>query len=300
MNNYLKKIVPLLLINFLLVSCSKEEEIAIPVEDNEVESIQEIDEDNQGEGKSDLDTPLEEKKDLEVNTNKDDGAIQESDDTKKPAIEELSDKQDTTKEEKEETPEESKTRGMSVEPDDVTMGDPKAPVVFLEYFSPTCPSCAYFHKNTFPKIKEKYVDTGKILYVKREFIANKQDLDATILARCGGSLDSYEKFLNVILSQQSNWAFNKNYREILTNIGSLGGIAPEKYAACLNDENMIAVLVENTKFIVKQPYFVGTPSFFIDEKQFTDPYTFEAISESIDKALKQNELKKTQSDSEEN
>ena len=42
------------------------------------------------------------------------------------------------------------------------MGDPKAPVTIVEYASMTCSHCAHFHKETFPAIKENYVDTGKV------------------------------------------------------------------------------------------------------------------------------------------
>jgi len=176
-------------------------------------------------------------------------------------------------------------RGYGVEDDDMFLGDKNGKVVLVEYFSPTCPHCVTYHKKIFPKIIEKYIDTGKITYVMREFIGNKQDLDATVLARCAGDFDLYFKFTNVILNQQGSWAFNKNYREILTNIGTLGGISAEMYSACLNDEAKIGVLIENTKLIAGEPNFIGTPSFFINGKQFLDLYTEKALSKAIDAAI---------------
>ena len=176
-------------------------------------------------------------------------------------------------------------RSYAIEPDGIVFGTPEASVTLVEYFSPTCPHCVSYHKRTFPEIEKKYVNTGKIAYVMREFIGNKQDLDATILARCAGDIDSYTKFIHVILEQQDNWVFNKNYREVLTNIAGLGGISPEKYATCLNDEFMIEILIENTKLVAKEPRFIGTPSFFINGKQFIKPYTIEELSKAIDAAL---------------
>jgi protein-disulfide isomerase len=176
-------------------------------------------------------------------------------------------------------------RSYDIEPDDMVLGDRNSKNIIVEYFSPTCPHCVTYNKRIFPEVKAKYIDTGKIAYVIREFIGNKQDLDATILARCEGSLESYLNFKKVILEQQDNWAFGKNYREILTNIGTLGGINPEKYAACLNDEAKIQILIENTKLIAREPRFVGTPSFFINGKQFTEPYSFEELSKAIDAVI---------------
>ena len=180
-------------------------------------------------------------------------------------------------------------RGYDIEPDDMVLGDRNSKIVVVEYFSPTCPHCVTYHKRILPELKAKYIDTGKVAYVMREFIGNKQDLDATVLARCDGSLESYLNFIKVILEQQDNWAFGKNYREVLTNIGTLGGIGPEKYAHCLNDEVKIEILIENTRLIAREPKFVGTPSFFINGKQFTKPYTFEELSQAIENIVIANE-----------
>ncbi len=169
---------------------------------------------------------------------------------------------------------------------DIVQGDKNAKVTVIEYFSPTCPHCAYYHKNTFPLLKQQYIDSGKITYITREFIGNKQDLDAAILARCSKDNESILKFINVILSQQDSWAANNKYREILTNIGQLGGTSPEKYASCLNDDQLTTFLISNTQLVAKLPKFVGTPAFFINGNYFTNPYTTEALSKSIDEALK--------------
>ena len=176
-------------------------------------------------------------------------------------------------------------RGLSVAPDDMVIGDAKSKIVVVEYFSPTCPHCVHYHQKIFPEIQKKYIDTKKIAYVTREFIANKQDLDATILARCNGNLDIYVKFTNVILNQQDNWAFSKNYREILTNIGSLGGVTPENFSKCLNNQDILKTIMENTKLAASLPHFVGTPSFFINGKRFSERYTFEELSKALDKEL---------------
>lgn len=176
-------------------------------------------------------------------------------------------------------------RGMDIFEDDIVIGDVESNVVVIEYFSPTCPHCYGFHKRTFPKIKEKYIDSNKVAYVIREFIGNKQDLHATKLARCPGDVDSYMKFMEVILSQQDSWAFNKKFEEILTNMGLLGGVSVEEYAACMQNEAMTQTLMENTRLPLKFPGFVGTPAFFINGKHFAKPYTFEELSTAIDKAL---------------
>src|ERR1700740_2084765 len=53
--------------------------------------------------------------------------------------------------------------------DDIVMGSPTAPVTIIEYASMTWPHCAHFAVETFPKLKEKYIDTGKVKYIMREY-----------------------------------------------------------------------------------------------------------------------------------
>ena len=54
-----------------------------------------------------------------------------------------------------------------ITPDDMTMGNPKAKVVLIEYAAPRCPHCAHFAEETFPPLKKNYIDTGKVFYVFR-------------------------------------------------------------------------------------------------------------------------------------
>lgn len=168
---------------------------------------------------------------------------------------------------------------------DLILGDPSSKVVLVEYFSHTCPHCAYYKKAIFPEIKEKYIDTNKIAYVIREFIGNKQDLDAAVLARCSGNKEDLLKFDIVLLEQQEQWVLSKKYRDILTSIGQLGGVSPDKYTECLNNNNLVEQLIKNTKIASKSPKFVGTPAFFINDVQFTSAYSAQGLSEAIEQEL---------------
>lgn len=175
--------------------------------------------------------------------------------------------------------------GFTISENDMFVGDANSKIILIEYFSPTCPHCAYYHKTIYPEIKKKYIDTNKIAYVTREFIGNKQDLDASILARCLNDKESFFKYTEVILQQQESWSLSSKYRELLTNIGQLGGISPEKYSECLNDNSLVEKLINNTKLAAKSPRFMGTPAFFINGEQYDGAYSVEGISKAIDKKL---------------
>ena len=176
---------------------------------------------------------------------------------------------------------------FSIKQDDIVLGNANAKVVVVEYFAPTCTHCVNAHHKIFPVIKERYIDTGKIAYVMREFVGNKQDLDASILARCNGSYEKYMTLKDLVLSKQDKWAFGRNYRKSLESFGKSVGISKEEYALCLQDESIIQTLINNTTAAAKLDNFIGTPSFFINAKLLDGKYgvTTEIIIEELEKNL---------------
>lgn len=171
---------------------------------------------------------------------------------------------------------------FAVKDTDMVFGDPNSKVVVVEYFSFTCPHCSIFLEKSFPKLKEKYIDTNKVAYVFREFVGNKQDLHASTLARCKKDPQIYKNFMSVLLSRQESWAFNKNFEEILTNIALVGGVSAEEYSTCMADKNLQELLMENTKIPTKVPGFIGTPAFFINGKYFNPNQGLDELLNYID------------------
>ena len=80
---------------------------------------------------------------------------------------------------------------------DIAIGSPKAPVTITEYASMTCPHCAAFGENVFPMLRTRYIDTGKVRFVFREFPLDYAAAASSMLARCIGK-DDPEKYLAVV------------------------------------------------------------------------------------------------------
>ena len=91
-------------------------------------------------------------------------------------------------------------------PTDHSFGNPKAKVTVIEYASPTCPVCADFMINYFPKLKSDYIDTGKIFYVYRTFLRGPDDAVAEKLARCMPK-DKYMSFTDLLFRNQQRWDY---------------------------------------------------------------------------------------------
>ena len=91
---------------------------------------------------------------------------------------------------------------------DVWLGKPDAKVTIIEYASLTCGHCATFHRDTWPALKSKYIDTGKVRFVLREFPLDPLAAGAFMLARCAGQ-DKYFPLVETLFQQQRNWVVQK-------------------------------------------------------------------------------------------
>ena len=91
---------------------------------------------------------------------------------------------------------------------DLMLGSAEAPITVVEYASMTCGHCANFHTKVFPALKEKYVDTGKVRFIMREFPLDNLAAAASMLARCAGEGKTFP-FISVLFAKQDDWAFVK-------------------------------------------------------------------------------------------
>lgn len=147
-------------------------------------------------------------------------------------------------------------------PDDIPLGKDDAPVTVIEYASLSCPHCAHFNKDVLPEIEKKYIETGKVKFIYREYPLNEPALKAALVARCAGK-DKFHTFTKVLFSTQEKWAFNNNFREPLEKIALLGGMTKEAFAACMDDKAQEKVILG----IMKAAADAGinsTPSFIIN------------------------------------
>ena len=161
-------------------------------------------------------------------------------------------------------------------------GSPDAKIKLVEYFSLTCPACAEFHTEVYPKIKEKYIDRGLVQMEYRDFPLDQWGLRAAALARC---LEPkyYGAMVDVLLKQQSNWARSENVLVSLLKIGQLAGLNEENAKACMNNEKLLDGIISVRMTGNKKHNVNTTPSFLIDgEKiqafEFSD---FEALFKDI-------------------
>lgn len=167
---------------------------------------------------------------------------------------------------------------------DMVYGKADAPVTIVEYASLTCSHCADFAVNTFPKIKEKYIDTGKAKLIFREFPFDPRATAAFMLARCAPE-DRYFPMVEVFFKQQQQWAGAADGEAALLQIAKLAGFTQESFKACLTNQQVLDDVRStmergSTEFGVN-----ATPTFFINGQKYAGALSVDEMSAIIDKLL---------------
>ncbi len=163
------------------------------------------------------------------------------------------------------------------------LGKADAPVTIVEYASMTCPHCATFHEKTLPEFKAKYIDTGKVRMIFREFPFDPRAEAGFMLARC--AKDNYFPMVDVLFRQQQNWAAVQNAKDALLQIAKLAGFSQESFEACLTDQKLLEDVRAVRERGAKDFGVDSTPTFFIDGNRCPGALSIAELSAIIDPLL---------------
>jgi len=172
---------------------------------------------------------------------------------------------------------------------DQTLGSPEAPVTLIEYGAPSCPVCARFNADVFPRIKRKYIDTGKVRYIFRLFPLRAEDTEAERLARCMPG-NKYFQFMDMLFETQNKWdpEFDAvDPRQALLTLAETTGLPQAKAAECIGDASLDPVISKIAKDAQVKYAVNGTPTFVINGiAQSSGFRSFKELSALLDTELK--------------
>ncbi|WP_159711272.1 DsbA family protein [Geminicoccus flavidas] len=161
------------------------------------------------------------------------------------------------------------------------IGSPDAPVTMVEYASLTCPHCASFHNETLPELKKKYIDTGKVRLVFRDFPLDQTALEASILAHCAGQ-ERGPLFLSAFFQNQDRWAVADDPSAALRQLAKLGGLSDQRIDACLADKELGDSILQMRLEGEQQHSIQSTPSFLINDQLHAGNLGVDGFSEILD------------------
>ncbi len=169
---------------------------------------------------------------------------------------------------------------------DMSKGDAQAKVTIVEYASFTCPHCATFHREVFPKLKAEFIDSGKVHFIYREVYFDAPGLWAGLIARCADET-KYFGLVDLLYLNQDKWIIGSSETEILKNlvtIGSQAGLERKQIGECLRNEKKALNLVKAFQENAKKDGISSTPSFVINGQLYKN-IGYESLKTEIENLL---------------
>lgn len=163
---------------------------------------------------------------------------------------------------------------------DIAEGKVDAPVTIIEYASMTCTHCAAFHQNVYGDLKKNYIDAGKVRFILREFPLDPLATAAFMLARELGE-DKRDAAVNLLFSQQKNWAFTDKPLDGLANVLKQAGMGQERFEAILKDQALYEKVNKVRDRAAEKFGVNSTPTFFVNGEKYTGEVSLADIDKII-------------------
>ncbi|MBP6011025.1 MAG: DsbA family protein [Alphaproteobacteria bacterium] len=181
---------------------------------------------------------------------------------------------------------------FEVATDDFVVGDAKAPITLVEFFSQTCSHCAEFHKEAFPKLNETYIKKGLVRLVLRDFQRNQVDVAASVVGRCLGR-EGFVKFTDSLLERQAEWLErpDQDIRLGLKEMAKRAGLADKEFEACMKQEDQAKQLLAKSMQAQKDYCIEGTPTLLLNGKKIENATTFDELDAYIQAEIKKQAMK---------
>jgi protein-disulfide isomerase len=168
---------------------------------------------------------------------------------------------------------------------DKILGNDLAPVTIIEYASLTCGHCAAFHEVGFKFLKEKYIDTGKVRYILRDFPLDPLAAAGFMLAHCAGD-GKYFPMVDLLFAQQKAWTQTDKPVDVLLSLVKQAGFTQESFETCLKNQTIYDGVNAVRKTGTEKFKVDSTPTFFINGRKATGNLTQQQLETLIEPLLK--------------
>ena len=146
---------------------------------------------------------------------------------------------------------------------EIVLGRANAPVTIVEYSSLTCPHCGAFHRDTLPKLKKQYIDSGQVKIYFRPFPFDPYATAGAMLAQCVAPA-AQVNFLNVLFKRQMQWIQSEKPMDELQKLARQAGLSESDFVVCLKDESKLESIRQMQSAAAEELGVRSTPTFFIN------------------------------------
>jgi len=143
------------------------------------------------------------------------------------------------------------------------LGNPNAPITLVEFGDYQCHFCNVFFHSTEDKILQKYVETGKVKMIFKDFnIIGPDSVNASHGAHCAKDQGLFWEYHDILYSnwtgENNGWASSENLLKFAQEIN----LDIDQWSECMvNRDNSQIILSSNEN--ARSLELTGTPAFFV-------------------------------------
>lgn len=167
---------------------------------------------------------------------------------------------------------------------EVVEGSPDAKVEVIEYASLACPACKFFHEEIYPELKAKFIETGKIRFIYRDFPTNSAALAAAMIARCAGP-QRHAGMVDMFFTTQQQWGRSQQPLQALSQVARMGGIGPTEVDQCIRNSELMQSIQAGAQHANQEMGVTGTPTLFVAGKMSENGLKKEELIAEIEEAI---------------
>ena len=166
-----------------------------------------------------------------------------------------------------------------------SQGSAEAPVTLIEYASLTCTHCARFATTVHPTLKSRYIDTGKVRFIMREYPLDDLALAAAALARHMEG-EKYFELIDQLFRAQADWAFVPNPAAALLRIARQAGLTQESFEGALTNQHILDGILSAARRGHEKFCVGSTPTFFINGTLHRGGFSVDELDRLVEPLLK--------------
>lgn len=170
-----------------------------------------------------------------------------------------------------------------------TLGDADAPVSVVEFGDYKCPSCKQWGETVYPKLKQDYIDTGKISFSYINVLFHGQESILASLASESVYKQDPDAFWDFHKALYDAQPASQQHDEAWVTVERLTEIASEttsvdvaKLEDDLSENSTVLDQVSLDDGLVKEHGVQFTPSIMVNGVMLEDPFDYETIERLIE------------------
>lgn len=146
---------------------------------------------------------------------------------------------------------------------DIVYGSDSARITVFMYSSYNCHFCTKFLNETYPQLKDEYIDSGKVRFVIKlvEFSKDEYLINSIKTAVCINKFGDFE-MLNKLLLTDPSVVYTKEFNEVIDEFIEKDSFVAECMLSGEADSYILSNVLE-----FKDLKLTGTPSFIVKKKQ---------------------------------